>query len=144
MATKDGVAEALCQIGISPNVPDSNLEPANLVDALARIGDAIHHGLKYLGNADASTPMGALEAHGKAIIDAGESIAGSVTAVADAIDRHADAVNELARALHMDPLSHAICTGIRHGLFGAEAQSDETIHAGLYDVAQALREGQVQ
>jgi hypothetical protein len=35
-------ADALLQIGISPNVSDANLEPANLVDALALVAYALN------------------------------------------------------------------------------------------------------
>jgi uroporphyrinogen-III synthase len=38
----EGTAAALRQIGISPNVADSNGESANLVDALAAVASAGH------------------------------------------------------------------------------------------------------
>jgi hypothetical protein len=38
----------------------------DIVEAVDEVAQAIRVGLKYLGNADASTPMGALEAHGAA------------------------------------------------------------------------------
>ena len=47
--------------------------------------------------------------------------------IARAVDRHAEAVDKLARALDMDCLMHALCMGIRHGLFGASADSDASI-----------------
>lgn len=66
---------------VSQNVPDSNGEPANVVDAL----DHIARALRLLGNADAATPMGALEAHGKAVLEASEKIATGLHDVAAAI-----------------------------------------------------------
>lgn len=83
---KDATVEALLKVGISPNVPDANLEPANLVDAIAHVAHAIRDAGKWLGNADASTPMGAPEAHGKAILDASENIAAAIRELAEAID----------------------------------------------------------
>ena len=62
MTPQPTTADALLQIGISPNVPDANMEPANLVDAIAQIGNALRYSAKWLGNGDAGTPMGALEA----------------------------------------------------------------------------------
>ena len=78
-------ADALLSVGISPNVADANGEPANLVDAISQVANAIRYGAKWLGNGEADTPMGALEAHGKAIIDASETIAGAIRELADAI-----------------------------------------------------------
>ena len=54
-------------------------------DGLTLIAEAIQFGAKWLGNGDAATPMGALEAHGKAILDAAEKIAGALEGVAEAI-----------------------------------------------------------
>ena len=78
-------SDALKAIGISPNVSDSNGEPANLVDALSQIATNIFIAGKWLGNGDAATDMGALEAHGKAILDASETIAGAINNLADAV-----------------------------------------------------------
>ena len=81
----NSTADALLQVGISPNVCDANLEPANIVDALAIIGNSIRTAGKWLGNGDAATPMGALEAHGMAIKEAGGEIASALRDLADAI-----------------------------------------------------------
>jgi len=54
-------------------------------EAIDNIAHAIRYGLMALGNADASTPMGALEAHGKCIQDAAERIAESIDELAEAI-----------------------------------------------------------
>ena len=81
--SKTTTADALLQIGIS--VADANLEPANLVDAITQVGTALKYAAKWLGNGDAASPMGAIEAHGKAIIDAGENIAAAIRELAEAI-----------------------------------------------------------
>jgi hypothetical protein len=39
--TAQEIAQALAEVLISPNVPDRNLEPANLVDTTDRIGTAL-------------------------------------------------------------------------------------------------------
>jgi hypothetical protein len=74
-------ADALLAVFVSPNVADRNGEDANIVDALAMIAQQ----LNYLGNADAATSMGALEAHGKAMMDSADRIASALEDVADAI-----------------------------------------------------------
>ncbi len=70
-------ADALLSVGISPNVADANGEPANLVDAISQVANAIRYGAKWLGNGEAASAYGGAGAHGKAIIDAGDNIAGS-------------------------------------------------------------------
>lgn len=72
------VAEAIRETLISPNVSDSNWEPANVVDSLARIGDGIH-------------------LHVKATAAAGERIGSGLDAVAAAICNLAEAVRESSR-----------------------------------------------
>jgi hypothetical protein len=57
-------------------------------EALAAIARAIH----WLGNADAATPMGALEALGLAIKDGDDRIAESIGALAEAVHALAGAV----------------------------------------------------
>jgi hypothetical protein len=69
------VAETLYDV-LSTDDGDVNLTRA--------VADAAH-ALRLLGNADASTPMGALEAHGKAMIEAAENISGGLHDIADAI-----------------------------------------------------------
>ncbi len=53
----------------------------NITDAVSDVGRA----LRLLGNADASTPMGALEAHGAVMLEASEKIASGLHDIADAI-----------------------------------------------------------
>jgi len=65
---------------------DAMGEERNTVDAL----DSLAHALKWLGNADASTPMGALEAHGAAMLEAAEKIQAGLSDVAEAIREHGE------------------------------------------------------
>lgn len=91
---RDRVADALLETLISPNVCDSNLEAANVVDALDGIGRAIRHGLKWLGTGDAATPMGAIEAHGSMVIEAAEKVEAGLESIARALDGLAEAIRE--------------------------------------------------
>lgn len=87
-------ARALLDTLISPNVRDRNDEPANVVDALDGIGSALRFGLKYLGNGDAGTTMGAIEAHGVAILEAASRIEDGLSRISTSIDGLADAIRE--------------------------------------------------
>jgi hypothetical protein len=80
--TEDRVAEVLenTLLGF-----EGKCEGMNLIEVLYSIGQAITFGAKHLGNNDAATPMGALEAHGKCILDASDRIAGAISDLADAI-----------------------------------------------------------
>ena len=71
-------------------------------DSVVHAGERIASALRLLGNADAGTPMGAVEAHGQAVLEAAEKIAMcSVTddSVRDAGDDIATAGREIADAL---------------------------------------------
>lgn len=92
-------AQAIRDTMISPNVPDANLEPANLVDVLDGIGRAIRAGLKNLGAGDHSSPMGAVEFHAVKVGEAGGKIAESLDRVAEAIGEAASALNNIASAI---------------------------------------------
>jgi uncharacterized protein YukE len=83
-----GVAAALGDTLTSFNVPDSNLEASNIVDALENVANAIRYGLKWLGNADAATSMGALEAHGLTIKESADQIASAIHDLAEAVREH--------------------------------------------------------
>jgi hypothetical protein len=82
MPEKNLIAQALRDTLISPNVSDSNLEAANLVDVGDRIGDALWK-LARTGDLDGSP--GTLQVHGDAIKEAAHIIAEALMAVADAI-----------------------------------------------------------
>jgi len=62
------------------------LERDNVIDALDSIAKAIVLSANLLGLNDAATPMGALEAHGKAISDASERIANAIESLAAAVE----------------------------------------------------------
>lgn len=66
---------------VSEVVKNDHGHPANVVDVL----DDIARALRLLGNADAATPMGGLEAHGAAILEAADKVAGGLHDVAEAI-----------------------------------------------------------
>jgi hypothetical protein len=57
----------------------------------------IAHALRDLGNGDAATRMGAIEAHGKALHDATRELANAITGAAELI---AAALEGVAEALH--------------------------------------------
>lgn len=54
------------------NCKDEQVE--DVADAIVYLADRIAHAIRMLGNADAATPLGAIEAHGAAIIKASENI----------------------------------------------------------------------
>jgi hypothetical protein len=56
-----------------------------MVDVIDGLGRQIMHAAKWLGNGDAITNMGALEAHGKAILDGCAVVASAITDLADAV-----------------------------------------------------------
>ena len=56
-----------------------------MTDAANMIRGAIRDAAKELGNGDASTRMGALEAHGLAIKEAAREIADAIRELADAV-----------------------------------------------------------
>lgn len=67
-------------------------EPVNIVDGLFAIAHSNHEiagALQRLGNADAATPMGAIEALGKIHAEGMEEIASAISGIGDAIDRAA-------------------------------------------------------
>jgi len=87
-------AAAIVDVFTSQNVADSNGGDANLVDTMYEVAAAIRSGLRNLGNGDAATSMGALEAHGKAVWEGAEMIAGAIGDLATAIREHTEAVQQ--------------------------------------------------
>ncbi len=79
-AAKNGQADARVAEALYDTLVTESGD-ANLTHAVADVA----HALRLLGNADASTPMGALEAHGAAMIEASENIASGLRDIADAI-----------------------------------------------------------
>jgi len=88
MDKRNEIAKAIVDTFSSPNVMDSNFETANIVDVIERLAASIKFAAKHIGNGDASTYMGALEAHGKAMRDAADIISGSIDNLANAIRDH--------------------------------------------------------
>lgn len=82
--SRDQMAEALLACLMVDHTVNCAGDSANLVDGLLSIARALNR----LGNADASTPMGGLEALGKAILDSADRIANSIDGLADAISGH--------------------------------------------------------
>ena len=58
----------------------------DIIEAIDGLAHAIHLGLSNLGNGNAATPMGALEAHGKAMLEAAENIASAIRELSSSID----------------------------------------------------------
>ncbi len=79
--TLKDVAYGLSEIGRGVGNPEYIDGPESLTEAVDRVATS----LKCLGNGDAVTPMGALEAHGKAILDAADKLSMSLNRIADAI-----------------------------------------------------------
>ncbi len=77
---RDALAEALCAVLTSPNVPDSNMEPSTLID----VGDKIAHAL-VCGVFGDGRNKAHIELHAESITEAAESITTGLFAVASAI-----------------------------------------------------------
>ena len=60
----------------------------DIAEAIESLAEAIHSGLSQLGNGNASTPMGAFEAHGAAMLEAAENIASAIRELSASIDLH--------------------------------------------------------
>ena len=78
---RDETSEAITRSFTSANVPGEGGEAANVVDVLAGLGQA----LRSLGNADATSPSGAIGGHAAAIKEAARTIADGLSEVAAAI-----------------------------------------------------------
>lgn len=63
------------------------------------IASAILKAARLLGNGDASTPMGAIEAHAVKSFEGMEQISNSLDGVAYSLDNIADAISALAEAI---------------------------------------------
>lgn len=70
----------------------ANGDDANIVSAIHHLGTALRDVASDLGNGGASTPMGAIEAHGKCVLEAAASISDSLEAIAGAIQDLAEAI----------------------------------------------------
>jgi hypothetical protein len=90
MAESKLIAQALMETLISPNVSDSNLEAANLVD----VGDNIAAALWKLVRTEEQAPTGTIEAHGQAMKEAASIIADAILDLAEAIRQRPPAAPE--------------------------------------------------
>jgi hypothetical protein len=87
-AKTNEIVEALRDLLLSVDSHDDNLGPANVADVLAHVGFSladIAKALRALSNADASTPMGAIEAFGAVVEESADKLAGALHAIAEAI-----------------------------------------------------------
>jgi hypothetical protein len=84
MSEKNLIAQALIETLISPNVSDTNMESANLVDVGDRIGDALW---KLVRTGDPES-VGTLEGLTASIEGGARAIAEALHAVAAALREH--------------------------------------------------------
>ncbi len=70
----------------------------DFIEAIDHVATALHR----LGNADATTPFGALEAHGLAMKEAADIVAVGLEAIAEAIDNHAKELSDGRNPPHKD------------------------------------------
>jgi uncharacterized protein Yka (UPF0111/DUF47 family) len=88
----NAIADALRNVLISPNECDSNLEAANVVDAIANAGRDIARALRALGTGDAASSMGAIEFLAVSVKEGSENVQSGLSRIAEAIEQLADAV----------------------------------------------------
>jgi hypothetical protein len=89
----DQVADAILDTLISVNEHDSNLEAANVVDALfsiARSLSSLSTQVKYLGGGENTDQRGAVEVLAVAVGEGCQAIAGAIDGLAVSIDHLAD------------------------------------------------------
>lgn len=82
---KDQVAEAVRDVLTSDDLSTQSGDPANVVDAIAFLGESIRSAAKHLGKEDATDPQGAIEFHGMMVEEAGKAIAEAIDGLAEAI-----------------------------------------------------------
>lgn len=94
---KNNLEDAIISTLTSPNVLDENGEPANIVDAIAGLSDAIFKGFRHLGLGDATTNgWGAIESATLKIEKAIDGLASAVSGVSDGLFQIAEAIEKLA------------------------------------------------
>lgn len=82
--TKDQVAQAIRDSFNSPNVPDSNLEPANLVDVAAVVGQGLISAVRRISHGDGES-LGGLEGAATKIHEGLMAVANSIENLAEAV-----------------------------------------------------------
>lgn len=85
MSTNNRTADAILRSFVSDDVPNGQLQPANVVDVLATVGQGVVTQLKYLGGGDNTDHRGAVEMLGVSVREAGERIAEGLESIASAI-----------------------------------------------------------
>jgi len=95
--SNDPLIDALLRLVISQIVSGGNGKRKNLVDVLDELSSGVRDGLSRLGNNDAFTPMGAIEAHALEIQRGSELIADSLESIGTAIESLTKAVREAAQ-----------------------------------------------
>ena len=104
--------------------------PDEMSDLAAAV-QAVAEQIKYLGNGNAATQMGAIEAHGKFTSEAIEAH-GNLTS--EAIRGLASSVDDLAEAIHEVGIKFDVFSDIASQICGA----GQEIHHGLTEVANAI------
>ena len=69
------------------------------VDAIVHLANTIGFALKYLGNGDAMTPMGAIEALGLAVKEGLSEVGTALSEVATSLDEIADSNHGIAQEI---------------------------------------------
>lgn len=90
-APEEKLVKAIQNAFISGSEENSDRGPANIVDGLYRLADAmdgLNRAIRLLGNADAATSFGGMEALGMALEKTGETIQSGLGDLADAIREH--------------------------------------------------------
>ncbi len=85
-------AEAIRRVMESPNVPDSNLEPANIVDVVHALGRAVYR----LSEAVTPNIVGGHDEMGGHV----ESLTEAVMGITGGLARIAESISDLASAVH--------------------------------------------
>lgn len=89
------IADALRDTLISPNVPDRNLESANIVDAIAHAASAISHVANAITPRDAVGGKDSYGGHIESLTEAAMSIGRGLSDIADAIRELATSVDSI-------------------------------------------------
>ena len=90
-------ADAICRTLESPNVADSNLEPANVVDVIERLARCT---AKVANAITPNNAVGGPDANGSHV----ESLTEAVMGVTASLLRIADSISELADAVRNHPV----------------------------------------
>lgn len=84
LTSQQVLAQALSRVLVASDA-DTNPDPDNIVDAVVSLGKSIRFGAQHLGNGDAATPMGAMEALGEMLYKSADRIAVAIETLAEAL-----------------------------------------------------------